>query len=105
MMALWITYVKILPLRYQVVRYEDLVGQPEMELRHLLDSLGVSWSASVLQHTAHAMQRSHIPTPSYAQVHRPIYFDACDRWRRYADVMQPFLKELQPYIKAFGYDI
>lgn len=102
-MALWMTYIKILPLRYQVVRYEDLVKQPEQELRRLLDSIGVAWSDNVLRHTAHAMGRGHVPTPSYAQVNLPLYADACDRWRRYADVMQHFLKELQPYIEAFGY--
>jgi len=104
-MALWMTYVKILPLRYQVVRYEDLVEQPEKELRRLLDGIGVPWSENVMRHTSYAMERSHIPTPSYAQVNRPIYIDACYRWRRYADYMQPFLKELQPYIEAFGYAI
>lgn len=104
-MALWLTYIRILPLRYQVVRYEDLVNQPEQELRRLLDSIGVSWSDDVLRHTAHAMERGHVPTPSYAQVNRALYVDACDRWQRYADYMQPFLKELQPYIEAFGYAI
>ncbi|HVA54974.1 MAG TPA: sulfotransferase [Gammaproteobacteria bacterium] len=104
-MALWMTYVKILPLCYQVVRYEDLVEQPEKELRRLLDGIGVPWSENVVRHTSYAMERGHIPTPSYAQVNRPIYIDACDRWRRYADYMQPFLKKLQPYIETFGYAI
>ncbi len=104
-MALWLTYVECLPLRYQVVRYEDLVNQPENELRHLLDKLGISWSAGVLQHTTHALKRGHIPTPSYAQVYRPIYHDACYRWRRYADYLRPFLGDLQPYIERFGYAV
>ena len=97
-MALWQTYAETLPLRCQVVRYEDLVNQPEKELRHLLVGLGVSWSGSVLEHVTHALKRGHIPTPSYAQVYRPIYHDACYRWRRYTDF-------LQPYIETFGYAV
>ena len=103
LMALWLTYVETLPLNYALVRYEALVNRPGKELRQLLEELGVPWSDSVLRHTTFAMQRGHIPTPSYAQVKRPIYVDACDRWQRYADVMRPFLKELQPYIETFGY--
>jgi Flp pilus assembly protein TadD len=105
MMALWLIYAETLPLHYKIIRYEDLVSQPETELRDLLDALGIAWSGSVLQHTAHAAKRGHIPTPSYAQVHRPIYHDARYRWRRYAHFLKPFLKDLQPYIETFGYAV
>ena len=40
--------------RFAVVRYEDLVLQPEPLLRELLDWLGEDWSSSVLEH--HAVQ-------------------------------------------------
>ena len=103
MMELWLTYVETLPLRYQLLRYEDLVSQPETELHRLADILDVPWSGRMLEHTAQAAKRRHIPTPSYAQVHRPIYQDACYRWRRYAGFINPFLKDLQPYIEFFGY--
>jgi Sulfotransferase family len=42
--------------RFAVVRYEDLVLQPEPVLRELLDWLGEDWSPSVLEH--HAVQGS-----------------------------------------------
>jgi tetratricopeptide (TPR) repeat protein len=102
-MALWLRYVDVLPLRYQMLRYEDLVENTEKELRHLQDRIGVGWSGEVLQHAAYARARGHISTPSYAQVHQPVYKDARYRWRRYADFMQPFLKDLHPYIEVFGY--
>jgi sulfotransferase family protein len=40
--------------RFAVVRYEDLVLQPEAVMRELLDYLGEDWSSSVLEH--HAVQ-------------------------------------------------
>ncbi|MDE2091626.1 MAG: sulfotransferase [Gammaproteobacteria bacterium] len=104
-MALWLTYVELLPLRFTLMRYEDLVNLPETALREALAALGVPWSDSVLQHTTYAMQRGHVPTPSYAQVHRPVYTDARYRWHRYADFMRPYLKDLHPYIEAFGYAV
>jgi hypothetical protein len=42
--------------RFAVVRYEELVLQPEALLRELLDWLGEPWSSSVLEH--HAVQGS-----------------------------------------------
>ncbi len=104
-MALWLTYVELLRPNYRLVRYENLVTQPEYELRRLLKDLGVDWSDDVLQHAGHALRRGHIPTPSYAQVSHPIYTDACNRWRRYAEMLRPHLRELQPYIEAFGYAV
>ncbi|MDE2235242.1 MAG: sulfotransferase [Gammaproteobacteria bacterium] len=102
-MDLWFAYRELLPLNYKLVRYEDLVHQPEQVLRRLLADLGVDWSDQVLRHAGHALNRGHIPTPSYAQVIRPVNTDACERWKRYAEVMRPFLVDLQPYIEAFGY--
>ncbi|MDE2196932.1 MAG: sulfotransferase [Gammaproteobacteria bacterium] len=103
-MSLWLAYVEILPLRYCPVRYEQLVDTPAAELRRVLDFLGLPWSDSVLDHVTAAGKRSRIPTASYAQVGRPLYREARYRWLRYAEHLQPFLTQLRPFIKAFGYD-
>ena len=104
-MALWLLYRERLPLNHIMLRYEDLVTQPEAELRRLLEFLGASWSPAVLDYAAHALKRGRIPTPSYQQVSRPLYQSARDRWRRYATYLEPHLPALMPYIRAFGYAV
>jgi Sulfotransferase family len=46
----------VYPDRFAVVRYEDLVLQPEPVMRELLDYLGEEWSDGVLEH--HSVQAS-----------------------------------------------
>lgn len=103
-MALWLLYLQRLPLNHIMLRYEDLIADPEKELRRLLEFLKVSWSPTVLDHAAQALKRGRIPTPSYRQVSQPIYQSARDRWRRYAIHLEPHLSTLMPYIEAFGYE-
>jgi tetratricopeptide (TPR) repeat protein len=102
-MGLWQKFDRMLPLQCHRVRYEDLVENFEVEIRALLDFLGVGWNDAVLNHVEHAKQRSVINTPSYHQVTRPIYQHAKYRWKRYAREFDPVMPILQPYIKYFGY--
>jgi len=103
-MELWQLYLRRLPLRHILLRYEDLIAEPERELRRLLGFLDLPWSPRVLEHTEAALKYGGISTPSYNQVSRPLYQDARDRWRRYARYLEPHLPRLKPYIEAFGYD-
>jgi hypothetical protein len=91
-------------MRQLTVKYEELIAEPERELRRLLDFLDVPWSPAVLEHGRAALARDRIPTPSYHQVSQPLYQHAQDRWRRYATHLQPYLARLEPHIRAFGYD-
>jgi hypothetical protein len=104
LMALWRQFRELLPLQVHVVKYESLVQSPEQELRAILDFLDLPWAAELGDHTAHALKRGRIPTPSYLQVSQPLYQSARDRWRRYDKYLRPFLPQLQPFIDAFGYD-
>ena len=103
-MGAWRSYVDTLPLNYHRVRYEDLIGNVEIETRALLEFLGLEWDEAVLQHTDHARQRENINTPSYHQVVQPIYQHAKYRWKRYQKQLAPVVAELQPFISYFGYD-
>jgi tetratricopeptide (TPR) repeat protein len=103
-MELWQLYLRKLPMQYRVLRYEDLIADPEGQLKRLLEFLMVPWSPAVLEHTRHAAARGRIPTPSYSQVSQPLYQDARDRWRRYGKWLEPHLPALMPYIQAFGYE-
>lgn len=103
-MELWQLYREKLALNFIQLRYEDLVTEPERELRRLLAFLGAEWSPRVLAHEQQALKRGRIPTPSYRQVSQPLYRHAAGRWRRYQRWLEPHLPQLTPFIKAFGYD-
>jgi Flp pilus assembly protein TadD len=104
LMDLWQLYLQRLPLKYFVLRYEDLIESPEAEMRRLIGFLELPWVPQVLDHRAAALQRGYIPTPSYSQVSQPLYQSSRDRWRRYAAYLEAYLPQLMPYIRAFGYE-
>ena len=102
-MGAWHEYAERLPLRWQRIRYEDLITNFESETRTLLGFLGVGWSDTVLEHTQHAQRRCIINTPSYHQVTQPIYQHAKYRWKRYEKEFASVIEVLQPFIEQFGY--
>ena len=103
-MQIWLDAVRMLPLNYHQIRYEDLVSDFENEMRALLDFLGVGWHDSVREYDKHAMKHSKVNTPSYHQVTQPIYQDAKYRWKRYAKQFEPIMPTLQVYVDYFGYN-
>lgn len=84
------------------IRYEDLVNNPEHEMRTLTNHLGLKFQDKMLQHHKHKSDMDII-SASYEQVNRPIYKDAQYHWKNYEKYMQPYLPALQPWIKKFGY--
>jgi hypothetical protein len=68
-----------------------------------LDFLDLEWNGEVLNYIENARSRQRINTPSYTQVTRPIYKDACYRWEQYREYMEPYLDCLQPFIDRYGY--
>ncbi|MGH8306697.1 MAG: sulfotransferase [Gammaproteobacteria bacterium] len=103
MMSLWLSCSRQLPLNFRQVRYEDLLAEPERELRAILEFINLPWSDAVLDHVTHASERGPVSNASYAQVGRPLYHEAHGRWRRYAHCLEPYHAQLQPYIEVFGY--
>jgi tetratricopeptide (TPR) repeat protein len=91
-----------LPITYHQVRYEDVLEQPETEIRALLDFLGLEWQEQMLRFNHHASKRN-IKTPSYHQVSKEFYLDARYRWKNYQAYLRPFREKLQPFINYFGY--
>ena len=77
---------EVLPGRVLELGYESLVADQEGETRRLLEHCGLSWSDACLEFHANA---APVSTPSAAQVRRPLYRDAVDRWRRHADALAP----------------
>jgi len=79
------------------VRYEDLVDQPEREIRRLLASLGRPWDPAVLEF--HRLDRV-VRTPSSEQVRRPLNRDGMDIWKPYADWLGELRDTLGPLAEA-----
>jgi Flp pilus assembly protein TadD len=67
LMAHWQT---AMPGRIHRIRYEDLVMDPEPQMRALLAASGLDWDPALLRH--HRVQRT-VHTASYAQATAPIY--------------------------------
>jgi Flp pilus assembly protein TadD len=104
-MSLWKTYTEVLDLNWQQVRYEDLLADPEAVLRKVTAFIGLQWSSQLLDHVTHAVTRDPVRTASYAQIGKPLYYDARGRWHRYRRYLEPSLQALQPWCEWFGYDI
>jgi hypothetical protein len=102
-MELWNAYKASLNLDTFIVKYEDLVGDLRTAAVPLIEFLGLPWDDKVLEFQETARSRGLIPTPSYAEVARPLYGQARGRWKNYSEQMKPVLPVLEPWIDEFGY--
>jgi len=75
------------------IDYEQLVAEPEPEVRRLLDHCGLEWEPACLEF--HRVERA-VRTASSQQVRQPLYRHAVGRWRRYRDRLGPLLEALGP---------
>jgi len=102
-MGFWRTMSQKLRNPWIEIRYEDVVADLETSSRQVLTFLGVEWNADVLRFYEHARSKI-VLSPSYAEVTRPVFKSAIGRWRNYQTYLEPYVKELQPFIKAYGYE-
>ncbi len=82
----------VLPGKVLHVQYEDLVRDPQANIRGLLAHCGLPFEAACLNF--HETPRA-VRTPSAEQVRQPIYTQAVGYWRH-------FEKELEPLRRALG---
>ncbi len=73
------------------VSYEEMVADTEVEAKRLIAFLGLAWNSACLE-----FYKSDRPvkTASVAQVRKPIYRTAVERWKRYGDNLQPLIDAL-----------
>ena len=71
--------------------YEDLVANPEDEIRRLLHACGLSWNDQCLNF--HQTTRP-VRTASAAQVRRPMYSSSVEAWRKFESHLGPLLRAL-----------
>lgn len=95
---------ELLPMPIHMVKYEDVVADPQAQLRAVIDFLGLEWDERLIDHQKTARERGRIKTASYAQVVEPIYSRSAGRWRNFRKQMEPVLPVLQPWIDKFGYE-
>jgi tetratricopeptide (TPR) repeat protein len=88
----------VLPGRVIRVEHEQLVADPELQIRRLVtEACSLDWEPGCLKfHESPGPVR----TASAAQVRRPIFTTSIGRWRRYADGLAPLLDALGSYAKA-----
>jgi Tfp pilus assembly protein PilF len=72
--------------------YENLVSDPECQLRGLLTHLDLPFDSSCL---AYHENNRLVTTPSAAQVRRPLYTGAVGHWRQYGAWLEPLEDGLQ----------
>lgn len=73
------------------VVYEDVVKDTEKAAKDIIKFIGLPWDDKCLE-----FYKSDRPvkTASVAQVRKPIYTTAVERWRKYGDGLQPLLEAL-----------
>lgn len=84
------------------VRYEDLVREFEPTMRRLMEFLGLTWDAEILNYRQKAQTRA-ISTPSYQQVIQPLYLGSIGRWHNYRQRVEPEFRSLGQWVAYFGY--
>jgi tetratricopeptide (TPR) repeat protein len=82
----------VLPGRVLRVQYEELVREPESNIRRLLEHCGLDFEPACLNF--HATRRA-VRTPSAEQVRQPLYSSGVGYWRHFA-------RELAPLRHALG---
>ena len=82
---------RVLPGKVHRVIYENMVADPETEVRRLFDYLELPFEEATLRF--YETKRT-ILTPSSEQVRRPITKEAVDYWRRFEPWLGPLMKSL-----------
>ena len=88
----------LLPGKVHRVIYERMVDDTEVQVRALLDFVGVEFEPACLEF--HKTKRA-VRTPSSEQVRRPIYRDATEEWRPYEAYLNPLKDALGPVLDCY----
>lgn len=100
---LWRHSLKVLPLTWDSVRYEQLIDDPATELARVSAFLGITPDPAMLDRQARNATRERVRTNSYQQVAEPIYQRAAGRWQRYRKYLEPCIDTLRPAADWLGY--
>ncbi|MCK0143708.1 tetratricopeptide repeat-containing sulfotransferase family protein [Aliiroseovarius sp. F20344] len=93
-LALW---REMAPDRIHEISYEDLVDDPETEIRKLLEFCELEWEEACLDF--HKTKRD-VKTLSVAQVRQPLYKSSVGKWEPYAEHLKELLDGLAKIEKS-----
>ena len=88
----------VLPGKVLHLQYEDLVRDPEANIRRLLDHCRLPFEAACL--SFHQTRRS-VRTASAEQVRQPIYTSGVGHWRHFEKELQPLQQSLGDSLERF----
>ena len=88
----------VLPGRVHRVIYEQMIADPETEVRALLDYCGLPFEAACLKF--YENDRA-VRTASSEQVRQPIFTEGLDQWRHYEPWLDPLKTALGPVLDAY----
>lgn len=88
----------VLPGRIHRVIYEQIVENPEREIRRLLAHCELAFEPACLRF--YETERA-VRTPSSEQVRMPIFREALDQWRNYEPWLGPLKEALGPSLKSY----
>ena len=104
-MRLWKTYLKIFPINFHYIKYEDVVTDFEKTTKKIFKFLNLDWSNKAKDFYKTAKDRIDISTPSYNQVTSPLYLKSVNRWKNYEENFKDVKNNLQKWIHEFEYKI
>jgi hypothetical protein len=81
------------------LHYEDLVRDPEANIRRLLEHCRLPFESACL--AFHETRRS-VRTPSAEQVRQPLYTSGVDYWRHFASELEPLRRALGDSLERFA---
>lgn len=91
-------YDEVTPGKVHRVIYEELIENPETEVRRLLDHLGLPFDEACLRF--HEAERG-VATMSAEQVHLPIYKHGMGQWKKYEPWLEPLKTALGPVLETY----
>ena len=89
----------VLPGSVLHVQYEELVREPEANIRRLLEHCGLPFEPACL--SFHETRRS-VRTPSAEQVRQPLYSSGVGYWRHFERQLEPLRQALGDCLERFG---
>jgi hypothetical protein len=106
--VLWVRRMgALLGSRYHEVRYEDLVMEPEAELRRICAFIGLEWDPAMLAY--HQQVSKSVPDEKrhiWPLLDKPPQRDNLDRWKREmsSGMRVAFEKRAGPMLREMGYE-
>ncbi len=101
-MSLWLEMRDKTGVDALMVRYEDVIDNPRVEVTRCLHHIGLSWEDGI-ESFNERIGRRFISTPSSQGVATPISRKSVGRWDRYHDRVEGVLQTVERFRIEFGY--